>query len=383
MRARRVAHVLTFAVLAGSAACGCSDLPAAGASPDSGTAGAAGSGGAAGAAGSGGVAGAAGSGDAAAACGPVGVGSIERLDPAFDALVPPDAKLEQIAGPFTFTEGPLWRPDGTLWFSDVQDNVVRQWSPDCSVKTILDPGGYDGPPLAKGTAVGPNGMVFDKDGSVVLCQMGNRRIVRVAPDLTITTVVDSYQGKKLNSPDDLVFRSDGSLYFTDPPYGLEGQDNDPLKELAFNGVFRLANGTLQLLDKSLSRPNGIGFSPDEKTLYVANSDINNPVWMRYDVAADGSISNGTVLYDASGEAFPGFGVPDSLKLDALGNIYSAGPFGLWVISPEGKHLGTIKTPTPDVPSNCAWGDDGKTLYITARKHLYRIKLSVSGEKPVY
>ncbi len=314
------------------------------------------------------------------ACGPVGVGSIERLDPALDALVPAGAKIEEIASGFNFTEGPLWRSDGTLWFSDVRDNVVRKWSPDCSVKTLLEHGGYDGSPVS--ADVGPNAMVMDKDGSVLLCQQGNRRIVRIAPDMTVTTLVDNYQGKKLNSPDDLVFRNDGSLYFTDPPYGLAGQDQDPLKELDFNGVFRLANGTLQAVITDLSRPNGIGFSPDGKTLYVANSSVGRPVWMSYSVAPDGTLSNRSVFLDASSAWHPGGGVPDSFKLDSLGNLYSAGPGGLWVISPQGKHLGTIKT--PELPANCGWGgDDRKTLYITARTHLYRIKLAVAGEKPLY
>jgi gluconolactonase len=309
---------------------------------------------------------------------PAAVGSIVRLDPTFDTLVPRDAQIEKVAGGFTFTEGPLWRPNNVLWFSDVIGNVVRQWAPDGKVTEILRPGGYDGNSLPAGGYIGPNGMTADKDGAVLLCQHGNRRIVRITPDMKVTTVVDKFEGKKFNSPNDLVFRSDGSLYFTDPPYGLPKGDDDPMKELKFNGVYRLANGKLQLLVKDLTRPNGIAFSPDEKTLYVANSEPKR-FWMRYDVAANGSVSNGKVFADVSAEKETG--VPDGMKVDSLGNVYAAGPGGLWVFSPDGKHLGTIKPPEQAI--NCAWGDDGKTLYIAAITGLYRIKLAVVGEKLVY
>lgn len=310
---------------------------------------------------------------------PAPIGSIARLDPAFDALVPKDAQIEKLAGGFTFTEGPLWRPSHVLWFSDVVGNVVRQWAPDGKVTVILQPGGYDGNSLPAGGFVGPNGMTAGKDGAVLLCQHGNRRIVRIASDMKVTTLVDKFGGKKLNSPNDLVFRSDGSLYFTDPPYGLPKQDDDPAKELKFNGVYRLAGGKLQLVIKDLTRPNGIAFSPDEKTLYVANSDPERKLWMRYDVAANGSVSNGKVFADATAEKEDG--LPDGMKVDSLGNIYATGPGGVWVFSPEGKHLGTIKP--PETPANCGWGEDGKSLYLTARTGLYRIKLAVAGQKLLY
>ena len=305
---------------------------------------------------------------------PASVGTIARLDPAFDTLVPKDARIEKLAGGFTFTEGPLWRPSGGLWFSDVVGNVVRQWAPDGKVTEVLRPGGYDGNSLPAGGFIGPNGMVADKDGAVLLCQHGNRRIVRITPDRKVTTLIDRFEGRKLNSPNDLVFRSDGSLYFTDPPYGLPKQDDDPAKELKFNGVYRLANGKLQLLIKDLTRPNGIAFSPDEKILYVANSDEKRRLWMRYDVAANGSVSNGKVFADVTAEKETG--LPDGMKVDSLGNVYATGPGGIWVFSPDGKHLGTIKL--PEQPANCGWGDDGKSLYITAVTGLYRIKLAVAG-----
>jgi len=307
------------------------------------------------------------------------VGSIARLDPALDALVPADAKIEKLAGGFTFIEGPLWFPEGHLWFSDVQGNVVRQWSPDGSVVEILKPGGYDGTDAPAGAFIGPNGMIADKDGAVLLCQHGNRRIVRIAKDRTVTTLVDKFEGKRLNSPNDLVYKSDGSLYFTDPPYGLADGDKDKKKELKFNGVFRLANGKLTVVEKAMTRPNGIAFSPDEKTLYVANSDPEKKVWMSFDVKPDGALANGKVFFDVTKETDDG--LPDGMKVDAQGNLYCTGPGGIWVFSPGGKHLGTIKP--PETPANCNWGDDGKTLYITARTGLYRIKLAVAGEKALY
>jgi len=307
------------------------------------------------------------------------VGTIARLDPTFDALVPKDAQIEKLAGAFTFTEGPLWRPSGVLWFSDVVGNVVRQWSPDGKVTEILKPGGYDGHDLPAGGFVGPNGSTADKDGAVLLCQHGNRRIVRIGKDMQVTTLVDKFEGKKFNSPNDLVFRSDGTLFFTDPPYGLPKDDSDPAKELNFNGVFKLANGKLQAIIKDLMRPNGIALSPDEKTLYIANSDEKRKVWMRYDLAADGSVSNGKVFADVTAEKDDG--LPDGMKVDAQGNVYGSGPGGVWVFSPDGKHLGTIKP--PETPANCAWGDDGKSLYMTARTGLYRIKLAAMGQKLVY
>ena len=307
------------------------------------------------------------------------IGSILRLDPALDALVPKDAKIEKLAGDFTFIEGPLWRAPGVLWFSDVVGNVVRQWSPDGKVTEILKPGGYDGNSLPAGGFVGPNGMVADKDGAVLLAQHGNRRIARIAKDMKVTTLVDKFEGKKLNSPNDMVFHSDGSLYFTDPPYGLPDQDTDKNKEIKFNGVYRLAGGKLQALIKDLTRPNGIAFSPDYKTLYVANSDEKKKIWMRYDVAANGTVSNGKLVADVTSDTADG--LPDGMKVDSLGNVYASGPGGIWVFSSEGKHLGTIKP--PETPANCGWGDDGKSLYMTARTGLYRIKLAVAGETPLY
>jgi gluconolactonase len=305
--------------------------------------------------------------------------SIVRLDPAFDALIPSDARIEKLAGGFTFTEGPLWRPNGVLWFSDVIGNVTRQWSPDGTVIELLRPGGYDGNSLPPGGFIGPNGATAGPNGTVLLCQHGNRRIVSIAPDMTVTPVVDRFEGKRLNSPNDLVFRSDGSLYFTDPPYGLPKLDKDQAKELPFNGVFRLAGGKLQLLIDDLTRPNGLAFSPDESTLYVANSDEHYRIWMRYDVGVDGTVRNGRVFANVSAE--PEAGLPDGLKIDSGGNLWATGPGGIWVFTPAGQHLGTIKP--PEQPANCAWGDDGRTLYITAVTGLYRVRTSVAGQNHLY
>lgn len=305
-------------------------------------------------------------------------GTVERLDAALDALVPQNATIEKLASGFKFIEGPLWFPAGHLWFSDVQGNVVRQWSPTGGVTEILKPGGFDGTGAAADAFIGPNGMIADRDGAVLLCQHGNRRIVRISADRKVTTVVDRFEGKRLNSPNDLVYRSDGSLYFTDPPYGLSGGDEDPAKELKFNGVYRLANGKLQLLVKELTRPNGITFSPDEKVLYVANSDPKKKIWMRYNVQPNGTLANGKVFADVTSETAEG--LPDGMKVDAKGNVFATGPGGVWIFSPEGKHLGTIKP--AEVPANCAWGD-GRSLYMTARTSLYRIKLSTEGKKALY
>ncbi len=308
------------------------------------------------------------------------VGSIVRVDSGFDPLVPKGSHIEKVASGFTFIEGPLWRPNGVLWFSDVTGNVVRQWAPDGTVTEILKAGGIGATGLPPSELAGPNGTTAGKDGAVLLCQQGNRRIVRITKDGHLATAADRFDGKKLNSPNDLVYRSDGTLYFTDPPYGLRDDDRDRAKELRFNGVFRLTpEGDLQVAVRDLSRPNGIALSPDEKTLYVANSDEKRKVWMRYDVAADGAISNGKVFADVTEEK--GGGLPDGMKVDSLGNVYATGPGGVWIFSAEGKHLGTFKP--PETPANCAWGDDGKTLYMTARTSLYRVKLAVSGQRLVY
>jgi gluconolactonase len=304
------------------------------------------------------------------AAAPAGVGTIERLDPALDALVAPGAAIEKVAGGFKFTEGPLWRPDGVLWFSDVQGNVVRSLTPDGKVTVLIEnAGGASNPP--PDAFIGSNGLVQAPDRSVWMVQHGARQIVRVAADRSLTPMVSRFEGKRFNSPNDLVFAKDGALYFTDPPYGLARQDDDPAKELPFNGVYRFANGRVQALVRDLNRPNGLAFSPDFRVLYVNNSDPAKNLVMRYDVAADGTLANGRVFADLTSKID---GLADGLKVDAKGNVYTTGPGGIWVLSPAGKTLGKIQP--PEVPANCGWGDNGKMLYMTAVTSVYRVKTLV-------
>jgi len=298
------------------------------------------------------------------------VGTIEKLDPAFDALVAPGAVIEKVAGGFQFTEGPLWRPDHSLWFSDVPGNLVRSVTPEGKVTVLIEnAGGASTAPA--GSFIGPNGMAEAPDGSVWMVQHGDRRIVRITSDRTLTPVVSTFEGKRFNSPNDLVFARDGALYFTDPPYGLAKQDEDPARELRFNGVYRFANGRVQALVRDLNRPNGLAFSPDFTVLYVNNSDAAKNLVMRYDVAADGTLSGGRVFADLTSKTD---GLADGLKVDAQGNVYTTGPGGVWILSPAGTHLGTIKP--PETPANCGWGEDGKTLYMTAVTGIYRVRTLV-------
>jgi gluconolactonase len=305
-------------------------------------------------------------------------GKIHRADPALDGIVPPGATIEKLAGGFTFTEGPVWIRDGHLLFSDIPNNAIHKWTPDGKVSVFRKPSGWHEPAEPPGPLMGSNGLTLDKQGRLIICEHGSGRVTRLEKDGTLTVLADKYEGKRLNSPNDAVYKSDGSLYFTDPPYGLAKQDDDPKKEMRINGIFRLASGKLQLLSKDQTRPNGLAFSPDEKYFYVANSDPARKVWMRYDVQPDGTIAAGKVFYDVTARTEEG--LPDGMKVDRKGNLYCTGPGGVWIFSPEGKHLGTIQ---PDeVPANCAFGDkDGKTLYMTARKGLYRIRLNVEGIRP--
>lgn len=303
-----------------------------------------------------------------------GAGSILRADPRFDDLVPDGATIERVAGGFEFTEGPVWLPDEErLLFSDIPANAIYQWSEADSASVFLE-SLYEGD---REGLIGSNGLTLDPEGRLIICEHGNRRISRLEEDGSRTVLVDSYRGRRLNSPNDAVYRSDGWLYFTDPPYGLQEEDDSPLKELDFNGIYRLSpDGELELLSREQSRPNGIAFSPDERTLYVANSDAERLLWMAYDVGPDG-LSNARVFYDATGHEAEGSA--DGMTVDRDGNVFATGPGGVWVFAPDGTHLGTIQ---PDeIPANAAWGDDGHTLYMTARTGLYRIRLSTRGRIP--
>ncbi len=304
-------------------------------------------------------------------------GKIERLDPALDKLIPADAKLEKLAEGFTWSEGPVWiRGGGYLLFSDVPKNTIFKWKEGEGITEFMKPSGYTGA-TPRGGEPGSNGLTVDGKGRLVLCEHGDRRIARLEKNGTKTTLADRYLGKRFNSPNDLVIKSNGDIYFTDPPYGLEGGNKSPVKELAHNGVYRVAkNGDVTLLTSELPYPNGIAFSPDEKTLYVAVSDAK-AVWMAYDVKRDGTIANGRIFFDATAKTKKLPGYPDGMKVDKAGNLFATGPGGILVFNRDGKHLGTINTGEPT--GNCAWGNDGSTLYITANHYLCRIRTSTRAK----
>lgn len=311
------------------------------------------------------------------------VGHIERLDPALDALVAPDAKIEVLAEGLDWTEGPVWRKSGGyLLFSDIPKNTIYRWDEKQGLTVFLRPAGYtESDPPSPGSELGCNGLTLDAEGHLVMADQGDRRIALLQETNYVkTTLADQYQGRRLNSPNDLVYRSNGDLYFTDPPYGLTGGNASPQKELQFNGVYRLTpSGQLILLTRDLTFPNGIAFSPDEKTLYVAVSDHARPVVMAYDVEAGGGIVNGHVFFDAGTLVLGGKqGLPDGMKVDQKGNVFLGGPGGVLVIDPRGKHLGTIVT--GQVTANCAFGGDGSTLYMTADHSLLRVQLKTKGAR---
>ncbi|HEY2731126.1 MAG TPA: SMP-30/gluconolactonase/LRE family protein [Polyangia bacterium] len=312
----------------------------------------------------------------AAASGYAVIGSIERLDPALDALVPPDAKIEKLAEGFTWAEGPVWTTEGggALLFSDVPNNVIHRWKDGEGLTDFLRPGGYTGKE-PRGGNLGPNGLTFDGAHRLILCQHGDRRVARLEADRSFATVAGRFEGKRFNSPNDVVLRSNGDVYFTDPPYGFEGAPPSWKRELPFSGVYhRTADGAVKLLTKELSFPNGIAFSPDEKLLYVSNSDPARAIWMVYDVTADGGVANGRLFFDATSLVKAGKkGLPDGLKIDAHGNLFGGGPGGVLVFAPTGKLLGTIVTGEPT--ANVAFGDDGSVLYMTAHDKLCRVRTS--------
>jgi gluconolactonase len=308
-----------------------------------------------------------------------------RKNAAIDEIVPPEAKIEKLAGGFLFTEGPIWVPrseesNGYLLFSDPNSNVIYRWTPDGQLSIFMTKSGYRGFDIGEYGQPGSNGLTLDKQGRLTINQHGNRRVVRVEKNGQLTVLADHYDGQRLNSPNDLVYKSDGSLYFTDPPFGLPKFYDDARKELPYSGVYRVApdGKQVQLLTSDLKGPNGLAFSPDEKYLYVDNWDPQKKIIMRYEVNADGSLSNGNVFFDMT--SAEGEDALDGMKVDQKGNLYVSGPGGLWIISPEGKHLGTIIG--PEHPHNFAWGDDdGKTLYLCARTGLYRIRLNIAGIRP--
>jgi gluconolactonase len=304
--------------------------------------------------------------------------TFESLDKRFDALIAPDTRIEKIADDLMWSEGPLWEPrTKTLLFSDIPRNRVMQWHAEKGVSVFLESSGYTGAAPFTGKEPGSNGLTLDLQGRLTLCQHGDRRVARREADGKMTALATAWEGKRLNSPNDLVFDRQGNLYFTDPPYGLPGTFKDPGKELPFQGVYRVAkDGKVTLLTKELEAPNGLAFSPDYRTLYVANSQANAAFWKAYPVRADGTLDAGRVFYDATKLHKQGDGVPDGLKLDVHGNLFATGPGGVLVLTPDGTLLGRILTGVPT--ANVAWGEDGSTLFITANHRVLRLRTRTKG-----
>ncbi|HJV42170.1 SMP-30/gluconolactonase/LRE family protein [Caulobacter sp.] len=312
------------------------------------------------------------------------IGRIRRLSPELDAIIAPDAVIEQLVDGISWAEGPAWvRSGGYLLFSDVPGNVMHRWSAKDGKTEFLRPSGYDGPPTKIFREAGTNGAIISALGELLVCDCGNRGLAKV--DLTTkkkTVLASTFQGKKFNSPNDLVEVRGGplkgSLYFTDPPYGLEGLDASPAKEMAFNGVYLLRpNGEVALIDDKLSFPNGVGLSPDGKRLYVSISDPKRPVIMAYDLGADGLPTASKVFFDASDLLKTGGpGLPDGMKVDAQGRLFASGPGGIMILTPGAKLLGVIETGGPI--ANCVFGEDGKTLFLTSNHVVARLRTKTSG-----
>ncbi len=308
------------------------------------------------------------------------LGQIVRIDKELDNVLDANVKIEKLADGFQFTEGPVWHPDGFLLFSDPNTNVIYKYDPvSGNVSIYITKSGYTGFNIGEYHQPGSNGLAIDSEGRLVVCQHGNRRVIRHEKKGPITVLSDNFDGKRLNSPNDVVIKSDGTIYFTDPPYGLPKAYNDAKKELTSQGVYRIKNGKTELLTTDLGGPNGIAFSPDEQYLYVSNWDIrdihNTKTLWRYPVQADGTLGKGAVFFDMNqtddDEAL------DGVKVDNQGYIFASAPGGVWIISPQGKYLGKIIG--PERPANMAWGDDGKTLYLTAHTGLYKIRTKNGGK----
>lgn len=307
------------------------------------------------------------------------LGTIERFSPAMDALIGKDAEIEILASGFTWTEGPVWRKDedgGYLLFSDIPRNSIFQWREGKGISLFMRPSGYTGVTYY-GLEPGCNGLLLDPQGRLVMCEHGDRRVSVLTKGGGKQTLADSYMGKRLNSPNDGVYHSNGDLYFTDPPYGLPERENDPRREQDFFGVYRLSkDGKVTVMTKEMTRPNGIAFSPDEKTLYVAQSDPEQAIWKAFPVKADGTLGDSRIFYDVTKHVGERPGLPDGLKVDQNGNLFASGPGGIYVFSPKGELLGFLNT--GNRTSNCGWGNDGSTLYITVHMHLCRIRTKTKG-----
>jgi gluconolactonase len=307
------------------------------------------------------------------------IGSIERLDPSLDNIISKDASIEIIGEGFEWSEGPLWiAAEQMLLFSDVPKNTVYKWTEKKSIEVYLTPSGYTGTLPSQSNEPGSNGLTLDNGGNLVLCQHGDRRIAKMntplnAPQPAFSSIADHYEGKKFNSPNDVVCRSNGDLFFTDPPYGLPKQENDSSKEISFQGVYKISiHGEVTLLVDSMTRPNGIALTPDEKTLIVSNSDPEKAVWYAFDIDDNDLLVNQRVFFDVTKNTASEKGLPDGLKIDKQGNIFATGPGGIWIFNQHGKLIGKIKI--PEATANCALADDDKTLYLTADMYIIKVKL---------
>ncbi len=322
--------------------------------------------------------------------------SVIRLDPALDEFVSPDARVELVATGFGFTEGPVWVPQpggtGHLLFTDIPGNVIYRWTPgNAKAEVFLYNAGFRGadiwrwggmndngrdrsdPRFEEFPMAGANGLTLDRQGRLIICTFAGRSVDRIEPDGARTTLVDNYQGKRFSGTNDVVVKSDGAIYFTDTFGGLRLRAQDPRRELDFNGVYRWKDGQLTLVARDMPNTNGLAFSPDEKILYVDGSRDNYV--QRYEVRPDGSLANSRLFIDLRNRPDPG--VTDGLRVDTKGNLYQSGPGGLLIITPEGKHLGTIHAPEKAI--NVAFGDaDRKTLYIAAHTSIYKIRVNVPG-----
>ena len=303
--------------------------------------------------------------------------TIERLDPALDAILSKDAKVEIIGEGFDWSEGPLWvTSKNMLLFSDVPRNTIYKWTADRGIEKYLTPSGFTGD-STRSKEPGSNGLLLDEEENLVLCQHGNRQLAVMnaaidSPKAEFLTIADRYKGKRFSSPNDAVFYN-YNFYFTDPPYGLPNQAEDSTKEIPFNGVYMVpAEGEIKLIVDSLTRPNGLAFLPNQKTLIVANSDPDKAIWYAFDLTENDSVSSARIFYDATALTKTEKGLPDGLKIDSNGNIFATGPGGVWIFNSTSKLLGKIKL--PEATSNCALADDDKTLYVTCDMYILKIRL---------
>ena len=308
------------------------------------------------------------------------IGSIERLDPAVNSIVKENAKIEILGEGYEWSEGPVWiASENMLLFSDVPTNKIYKWTEKNGVEDYLSPSGYTGSEPSRSREPGSNGLTLDTNGKLVICQHGDRRVARLnsdykTPKPDFETLADRFAGKRFNSPNDVVVRKNGDVFFTDPPYGLPEQEKDSTKEIPFQGVYKISkDGTVTLLVDSLTRPNGLAFTPDEKTLIVANSDPGKAVWYAFELDENDSIRSQKIFYDVTNNfKIEGMGLPDGLRIDKDGNIFATGPGGVWIFNKDGQVIGKIKLPQPT--ANCELADDGKTLFLTSDMYLLRIRL---------